>query len=93
MASDIKYEGMDVHRSPKKAGIFVNRTINGAFLVYSVDEGLEKTYVGEFTMADLVDSEVKGCKAKKFKGVVKKLFTKIRVTDICITPDVRRALG
>lgn len=92
MASDIKYEGMDVHRSPKKAGIFVKKAVNGVFLVYSVNDKLEKTWVSEFTQADLIDSKVKGCKAKKFKEIVKQLFAKIRVTDICITPEVRNAL-
>lgn len=94
MASDIKYMGMDVHHTPKRPCVFVKRCCNGVFMVYSVDKKLEKTFVSDFTLAEIVDNDVKGSKADKFKVFVKGLFAnvKIRVTDICITPDVREAL-
>lgn len=94
MASDIKYMGMCVHHTPKRPGVFVKRCCNGVFMVYTVDNRLEKTFINEFTLTDILEFNSKGCKAEKFKNFVKSLFAnvKIRVTDICITPDVQKAL-
>lgn len=95
MGSDKKFEGMDVHHSPKKEGVFVSVSAFGSTMnVYSVDKALNKTPIGQISRDDLIDAGKGNRRVKAFKTTVMNLFaTNVRVTDICISPDVRKILA
>lgn len=93
MGGSKKFRGMDVRVSPNKGGIFI-LYINDTFLVYKVYANCEKEFYAEFTMGDVLDFREDGCRAENFKQYIVHLIAeeRIRVTDICIAPEVRHKL-